>query len=69
MFENYQLRIYAFRRNVKFITNVEQGTTSAFGCMAWFVGNVGAKEDFIAVKYIDNEDIHNENHVNDDDIM
>jgi hypothetical protein len=53
MFEKYPLRIYAFRRNIKFD---HDGQESKFANMAWFIGNWGVKRQFVELYYIDSLD-------------
>ena len=55
LFEKYPLAIFAFRRNVVFEHN---GRKTAYNGMAWFVGNMGDKQDFATIRYIDTLDLN-----------
>jgi hypothetical protein len=62
LFERYPMTIYLFRRNV--LLNID-GERKPYH-MAWYVGNLGEKEEFTKLFYIDSVDIEDE--IEDEDI-
>ena len=51
LFEKYPLTVFAFRRGVKFVK--PDRTTSVITGMAWFVGNLGNRHEYIEFRYLD----------------